>query len=169
LRGTSEFTRARELLKAVYRVRNGFSVVRHPGVYAYEYPEGMRDTWGHLKEEHRYEGSLHVYGERWKVLAAAFEQLEEQNLEAEVEWGSHFRDVIVPLRRCRIDLGIAIREFLEQKKPGEDRPERDQKSRDDRFTKLYEVGTGSEQDSFTPQILAAIKKFEEVLEPKIRK
>jgi hypothetical protein len=118
LRGTSEYTRAKELLKAVYRVRNAFDHVRNPAIWQYEYPEDMVDVSGHLKREFQYEGAAHVYEERWKVLAEAFRDLENENLVAEVEWGTDVRSLIIPLRECRIELQLAIQDHLEAKKPG---------------------------------------------------
>lgn len=72
LKGKSEYAKAKKVLKAVYKVRRAFRHVRHPAIFQYEYPEEMMDTWGHLAKEHDYEGTAHVYENRWKFLAEAF-------------------------------------------------------------------------------------------------
>ena len=103
-----------------------------------------------------------------KYLEEAFKDLEDQTLDAQVEWGKEFQDVIIPLRKCRAELVMAIQDFLEAKKPGgihratpEERIARD--------SKLYYVGENSEHDPFTPQINAAIDPFEKKLRPHINK
>src|SRR5438093_827696 len=63
LKGKSEYAKAKEVLKSVYRVRRGFMAVRAPMIFSYEYPEKMRDQSGSLKREYGYEGTLHVYQE----------------------------------------------------------------------------------------------------------
>ena len=118
LKGKSEYQKAKDVLKAVYRVKDGFRAVRSPAIYSYEYPKEMCDDWGHLKREHQYEGTVHVYQTRFKILDDAFRELEEQNLDAQVEWGNEFEEVIKPLRLCRIELLLAVQDHLEEHKVG---------------------------------------------------
>jgi hypothetical protein len=168
LKGKSEYTKAKEVLKAVYKVRRAFIVVRGPFIFTYEYPENMREDSGHLKTGYDYEGTAHVYRERWKFLAEAFQELEDQTLDAQVEWGSEFQDVISPLRKCRGELQIAIQELLKATKypharQGAFREQMEQRSI------LYYLGENSEQDRFTSDINAAIELFENKLRPHIKK
>src|SRR5436190_17833583 len=51
LKGKSEYIKAKEVLKAVYKVRTAFMHVRNPSVYSHEYPEEMRSEQGYLKGE----------------------------------------------------------------------------------------------------------------------
>lgn|ERR1043166_1488299 len=46
LKGTSEYTKAKEVLKAVYKVGRAFRHIRSASIYEYEYPEEMRDSFG---------------------------------------------------------------------------------------------------------------------------
>src|SRR5687768_11448247 len=101
LKGKSEYEKAKEVLKAAYRVRSAVSHVRHPIIHNSEYPQGMVDETGHLTGENDLEGKEEVYKTRWKVLTDAFGELEEHCLEGQIEWGPEFKDVIVPLRKCR--------------------------------------------------------------------
>jgi hypothetical protein len=168
LKGKSEYQKAKDVLKAVYRVRNGFMIVRSPGIYAYEYPKEMLNDSGYLKSECEYEGTLHVYQTRMKFLEDAFRDLEDQTLEAQVEWGKEFQNVIIPLRKCRGELVIAIQDFLESKKVGR-MHESTSEERKDRRSKLYYVGENFELDSFTPEINTAIESFEKKLRPHINR
>ena len=121
LKGRSEYDKAKAVLKAVYKVQGAFRHVRNPAIFQFEYPEEMTNNWGHLKQEHDYEGTAYVYENRWKILAEAFRELEEQNLDAQVEWGPEFQEIIAPLRKCKIELEIALQNHLEAKKNPHDR------------------------------------------------
>jgi hypothetical protein len=169
LKGKSEYAKAKEVLKAVYKVRSAFNHVRNPAIYQYEYPEEMRDHDGHLKQEHYYEGTLHVYENRWKHLSEAFQELEERNLDAQVEWGPEFQDVIIPLRGCKAELQIAIENMLEGKKNPHERRELSREERQEESSILYHIGKNSRHDKFTPKIDEAIKEFEKRLRPLIKK
>lgn len=97
LKGKAEYQLAKNVLKAVYKVRDAFKIVRHPFIYSYEYPEKMTDHSGHLKSEYNYEGTLNVYEKRFEKLDEAFRDLEEKHFDAQVEWGAQFQEIIVPL------------------------------------------------------------------------
>lgn len=71
LKGKSEYQLAKDILKSVYKVREAFKHVRHIFIFQYEYPENMQGLHGHLKPEHDYEGTAHVYETRWKVMDEA--------------------------------------------------------------------------------------------------
>ena len=168
LKGKSEYELAKRVLISVYKVREAFKQVRNPAIYQYEYPEEMKDESGHLHKDKDYAGSLHVYEERWAVLENAFLELEEHHLEAQVEWGPQFQDVITMLRRCRTDLHLAIHQFLERKRTPEysvaSSVEESKKER----SILYYGGAGSKHDEFSPQIDEAIREFETWLRPHVR-
>lgn len=169
LRGTSEYAKAKQVLKAVYKVRRGFSAVRNPAIYQYEYPPGMTDHTGHLSKEHEYEGTAHVYQARWDVLAEAFTELEEETLDAVVEWGADFQQVIVPLRRCMVELQIEIQNELERKKEPQFAEPLTKEERAHHRSVMYEIGSDSKYDAFTPQIDAAVSVFEDKLRPFVEK
>ena len=120
LKESSEYDLAKRVLKSVYRVREAFKVVRNPAIYQFEFPPEMTDHHGHLKREHDYDGTAHVYETRWKTMEDAFRQLEEWNLDAQVEWGPEFQNRIVKLRACRAKLMIFIQQLLERKKNPEE-------------------------------------------------
>jgi len=169
LKGKSEYTKAKEVLKAVYKVRRGFMIVRSPAMFSYEYPAEMRDESGSLKKEFAYDGTAHAYQERWKKLAEAFRELEDQTLDAEVEWGRQFQEIIIPLRHCFGQLQSAIQDMLSAKKYPYEQASRPRTERAEQRSVLYHVSENSAHDKFTSEINAAIEKFETELRPHIRK
>lgn len=168
LKGKSEYEKAKEVLKAVYKVKRGFSIVRNPMMFSYEYPEHIRDNPGHAEGNDRYEAIAHAYEKRWKHLNDAFQELEDLNLDAIVEWGSEFSEVIVPLRKCKGELLVCLQRHLQSLK----NPERAVSKReegDEERSVLYEIGSDSELDSFTPQIYESISGIEKKLRKHIEK
>lgn len=168
LKGKAEYQLAKDVLKSVYRVREAFKHVRNPIIYQYEYPEEMRDHHSNLKKEQDYEGTAYVYEKRWEVMVEAFGELEEHHLEAQVEWGPEFQDVIKKLRSCRIELLIAIEQMLERKKNPRERALTSAEESAEERSVLYHLGSDSKHDKFTPQIDEAINDFEEWLRPHIK-
>ncbi len=168
LKGKAEYQLAKDVLKSVYRVREAFKHVRNPAIFAYEYPEEMRDYSGHLKRERDYEGTVYVYEKRWEKMTEAFKELEEHHLDAQVEWGAEFQNIIVKLRTCRAELLVEIQRMLDEKKNPQ-RVMRDKSAMEKAFSILYDHGGNSEFDKFTPQVDAAVKEFEVWLRPHIKK
>ncbi len=168
LKGKSEYQLAKDVLKSVYRVREGFKHVRHPAIYQYEYPEEMRNHHGPLKREHDHEGTAHVYEKRWEVMEKAFGELEEYHLDAQVEWGSEFQHKIVKLRSCRVNLMIVIQEMLERKKNPREAALSTAEEKAKEQSVLYHIGSDSKHDKFTPEIEDAIDEFERWLRPYIK-
>jgi hypothetical protein len=164
LKGKSEYQLAKDVLKAVYKVRDAFRHVRNPVIYSYEFPEAMRDSNGSLKREHDHEGMAHVYEKRFSILNGAFMDLEEKHLEAQVEWGQEFQEIIIPLRECRAELLVTVQSMLERKKT-RDRMTPDEASNETSI--LYHLGKDSKYDKFTPKIEEAVNKFEKWLRPHI--
>jgi hypothetical protein len=136
LKGASEYALAKDLLKAVYRVREGFMHVRNPMMFSYEYPEHARDSWGHAKPELKAEALEYAYQNRWKYLHEAWTNLEEKNLEAQVEWGPEYQMAIRPLRRCRVELQLAIEDVISAVKPNAKSPTAAAKERDEKKSML---------------------------------
>ena len=168
LKGKAEYQLAKDVLKSVYKVREAFKHVRNPIIYQYEFPEDMRDHHGHLKSEHDYEGTAHVYEKRWEKMAEAFGELEQHHLAAQVEWGPEFQDVIVKLRSCRIELQVALQQMLERKKNPREALLMKSEERAEEKSVMYHLGSDSKHDKFTPQIDEAINDFEKWLRPHIK-
>ncbi|MEJ0089595.1 MAG: hypothetical protein WDM80_07620 [Limisphaerales bacterium] len=169
LKGKSEYQKAKDILKAVYRVKNGFMVVRSPWMDSSEYSKECFDENGHLKKGMEFEGQLYAYQTRMKNLEEAFAELESQTLDAQVEWGKEFVGVIIPFRLYRHQLVMAIQNHLQTKKlDGGSRLSPEEKK--DIRPKLYYVcEDDATVDPFTAQINQAIEGFEKRLRPHINK
>ncbi|MHA7879225.1 MAG: hypothetical protein ACX931_05525 [Saccharospirillum sp.] len=167
LKGRSEYQIAKDTLRAVYRVREAFKHVRGPAIYGYEYPEEMTNTQGHLKNEFKHAGTAHVYEKRWKVLHEAFVDLEKCHLEAMVEWGSEYQDVIVPLRKCRVDVQLAIQHLLSRYQNPHEPDWMNVDEQKEQQAILYYGGENSKYNTFTPKIDDAVTKFEVWLRPHV--
>lgn len=164
LKGSSEYTLAKDLLKTIYRVREGFKHVRNPAIFNYEYPKEMIDETGHLKRGSEADGTRHVYSERLKVLSEALISLEDRNLNAQVEWGADYARMIVAIRKCRNELLDAIRNLVEAKMPGGERRTKPEMSQERSI--LYYLGEDHpDLDKFTPEINAAVSVYEAQLRP----
>ena len=160
LKGKSEYQLAKDVLRTVYDVREGFIHVRKPAIFSYEYPEDMVDTSGHLKKEFKHSGTAHVYQERFKKLDSAFIKLEELNLDALVEWGSEHQDKIVPLRKCRAELFVQIQDMIRRYENPEEENWKTKEERIEERYIIYYTGENSKKDKFTPEINKAIDLFE---------
>ena len=168
LKGKAEYQLAKDVLKSVYKVRDAFHHVRNPAIFAYEYPEEMRDYSGNLKPEKDYEGLHYVYEKRWEKMNEAFKELEEHHLNAQVEWGPEFQNVIINLRSCRAELLVEIQRMLDEKKNPR-RVIRDEESMEKTFSILYDRGSNKDFEKFTPKINAAVQESEVWLRPHIKK
>lgn len=166
LKGGAEYQLAKDVLKAVYRVREAFVAVRNPAIFQYEYPEVMRSHTGHLRDDKKYEGTAHVYEKRWEQMSSAFSSLEELHLQAQVEWGPEFQDRIRKLRVCRAELMGAIQDMLDGIRNPHSRSDTTLQERREERSVLY-WGGGKELDKFTGQIDEAISEFENWLRPKV--
>jgi len=160
LKGKSEYQISKDVLRAVYKVREAFKHVRNPVIYQYEYPEDMTSSSGHLKSEHIFEGNAHVYEQRWKVLHKAFVELEECFLEALVVWGSDYQDTIAPLRLCRGEVQMAIQHLLSKYRNPHEADWMNAEERKRQRAVIYYGGKESKYDTFTPEIDLAVQKFE---------
>jgi hypothetical protein len=97
----------------------------------------------------------------------AFVELEKLHLEAMVEWGSEYQDVIVPMRHCRAEVQIAIQHLLSRYQNPHEPDWMDKEEKKKQQAVLYYGGDDSKYDTYTPEINDAVTKFEEWLRPHI--
>jgi hypothetical protein len=169
LKGKSEYQKAKDILKAVYRVKNGFMVVRSPWMDSSEYPKECFDENGYFKKGTEFEAHLYAYQTRMKSLEEAFVELENQTLDAQVEWGKEFVGVIIPFRLYRHQLVMAIQNHLQTKKLNGGRELSPEERKDIRPKLYYICEDDATIDPFTAQINQAIEGFEKRLRPHINK
>lgn len=167
MKGESEYERAQKVLKAVYRLRDAFIKLRLQGIYVYEYPENVLDENCQFKSGDKFEAIDYVYTQRLKVFEEPMMELEDEYLNALVEWGDDFKDKIIPVRECIVDFRIALSTYLDSIR--NDRPKTDLSSdeRKEMNGNLYFSGT--ERDLLTPKMNEAVRGFEQFLRPKIDK
>lgn len=173
LKGKSEYTLAKEVLRAIYQVREGFKHVRDPLMSGYEYPKDTIGPNGMLIPEKEYEAFSHAYDKRWEVLKNALMELEEKHIEAQVEWGPENQAKIIGIRKCAKQLQFIIWDFLERKRKPDQERWRQENTDPKEITKydrkqtsiLYDHGPENE---FTQQINSAVIEFEEWLRPKVK-
>lgn len=164
LRGKSQYALAKEILKSVYEVREGFKRVRQQVIFQYEYPESMVDYHGHLLPEKEYDGMVYVYQQRLNVLEEAFHTLEQKHLDSQVEWGTHLHDMIIPLRECRAELRSSISFRLKSIK-NRSEAERLTGNQKDEYVKMTNemaaiMTAKTSGETFTKKINDALEKFE---------
>jgi hypothetical protein len=167
LKGSSEYERAKALMRSVYQTRRAFSIVRNPMMHGYEYPEDMRQQFD-VTPQIEAERTMHAYAKRFEALDRAWKTLQEEVLEAEVEWGTDtkFRDLLNKMWGFVVDLQFAVQWTIERKRSPRD-PAPDYLKRAEARSVLYELGPDSKYDSFTPQLDELVRDFEKATRPYI--
>lgn len=130
-------------------------------MFSSEYPDEFNeDRFGgdELKNRRtKFEARQYAYGKRWEHLHAAFSDLKESLLNAEVEWGGDLSLSVEELRKCQNDLLFAVQDQLRQENPDLHSFERyNNFSYNERQEILYEL----ENDLFTQKIKEAVSKIE---------
>jgi hypothetical protein len=167
LKGSSEYERAKALMRAVYQTRRSFTIVRNPLMQGYEYPEDMRQGFD-VSPEQEADRTAYAYSKRFEALQKAFSGLQEEVLEAEVEWGTDtgFRPLLNQMWGHVVDLQFAVQWMIERKRnPDEPEPEHLEKA--NARSILYELGSNSKYDSFTPELDQTVTEFETETRPYI--
>ena len=165
LKGRATYQTAKELLKAVYEVRNAFEYVRSQAVYADDYPPELCNTSGDLLFSKQLEGARAKYKKRVQVLDRSFSKLGDNLLSAQVEWGEDFREKISDLIQCNNLLKKHIRRRLENLKRKLEDPGWDES----RLHKVEElvIFADFKDDKFLARIDKSVREIEKWLFPKI--
>lgn len=171
LKGRAEYQLAKDTLKAVYKVRDAFKHVRNPVTFISEYPEHLVGPTGPQNPKDQHEAQVYAYQQRFQKLDDAFQELEDLNLDAQVEWGPEFSHVIEKLRRCRVDLLMAVQSHLREMNPQGPGalPDRTQEQIRRQDAVLYDPGGNAEPNEFDEQINEAVAEFEPWLRPHVEK
>ncbi len=166
--GAAEYKLARDLLLAVYAVREGFKHVRLPTIYPFEFPQHLFGADGTVSHEDHHKAVAYAYEQRLNLLGEAFQKLENLSLEAEVHWGAQFTNALIELRKLRFRLRHVITEYVRALDPSVRslRKEQSGKELNEQNSVLYYLGEGpSEHDTFTPEINGVVSYFETFLRP----
>ncbi len=111
LKGTNEFELSKEILENVYKVKRAFAYVRNPGIYKSEYPKELQDILT-LNTEQKAYATQYYYNKRLEILHNEFEKLENSFLKGIVLFNIT-DEIILPLRKCRASLIIALQDLYE--------------------------------------------------------
>lgn len=162
LRGKANFEVARELIKALYKLRDELSYCRSPFVSASEFPDNYYNvTTEKRSNEDEGQAYAHVYSKRWEPVGKAIQDFDAYLLEAEALWGPTIKEKAKELRQCVKNLRVDIEAFINNKySGGED-------FQDKEYAKEIRASISdmkSKENKLTNEINAAI----ESLEPEIR-
>ena len=168
LRGTVEYELTRRLLRATYKYRDGFSLVRHPVMFGSEHPPLPADFQG-TRDDERFHGLAGAYSSRWDRLMDARRELDAELLEAEVIWDNSIRDKYRKLFELQGELFSVLSSYLGASNPRNSEGVRraaEQFLRERRDA-LYE--TNFEEDTFSKDLRAAVQDVESTLKPHLRR
>lgn len=168
LKGTVEYDLTRRLLRSTYKLRDSFSVVRNPIMWANEFVPVPTDFKG-SDDDARYYGMSAAYEKRWNHVVEARRELEAELLEAEVIWDRSIRDRYTKLFQLQQELIAYLNTYLRVQDPKAGFSMRDSYSEVLRKRRdvLYE--DGSPEDEFARDLVSAIAAIEEHLKPHLRK
>lgn len=115
LKGRANFDAARNLLRSVYKIREGFFLVRQRLIVESEFPSGYSGSGGSTPKERKQHASAmaHVFQNRWQALGPAVEEIEAHRIEAEVLLGKDVAEKMEPFLFCVRRLQVGIQSYLE--------------------------------------------------------
>jgi len=169
LRGRNEYDLARRLLTALYRVREAIRAARSPSMSSSEYesrPDRAADDRPWSGKDMRY-----AYQQRWNRISEPLVELDTALLEAEALWGKVLKSSRAALQKCLADLWVNIVRHLRANAP-DDLPFLQRKPMtaeeiEQNDAVVWDLGEG--KDAFGDQVAAAVREFEDVLRPHLRR
>lgn len=165
LKGTANFDVARDLLRAVYKVRNEVEFCRSPMIMAHEFPDWYKGSIGKHSEEEEGKAWGQAYRVRFVPVADAVSELDLKTLEAEVLWGQDIKDKSLELRQLVRNLQVAMEAVVRDKYSGGE----DFKDRDFGKSMRSIVSSGTKEDEFGKKVLNAVADLEATIRPHLPK
>ena len=167
LKGKTEYELARRLLRTVYKVRDAIRLVRNPIMGAGEISQALQENNIEVDQhDERFDAisQRSVYQRRLDKVQDALTELALDVFEAEAIWGQGIREKLEPLRKSVLTLFADIMLYLEQiEEP--DRHILDRETAHKIRGVIYECSEDPSKDSFTAEIIEAIKQVEDYLRP----
>jgi hypothetical protein len=171
LKGNTEYNLAKNIMTAVYELREAISFVRHPLM---EIPAEPNASAEKLKEmddiQKRWLSTYQTYQKRWEPVRTIRAKLDANLLEAEVIWGKEFILKVQPLTQLVNKLFFSIQQFMEVENPN---ISNDQKLNDRDIIKelrkriFYNGDDKDENDEYWTSFKTAINEIEKTLKPHI--
>ncbi len=168
LKGTVEYDLTRRLLRAIYKLRDAFAVVRNPIMWANEFVPPPPDFKGDAEDE-RFYGMAAAYEKRWDHVVNARRELDAELLEAEVLWDGGVHERFKKLLQLQQELLVNLNAHLRSQNPRT--PPATRESTYEALRKRREVlyADGSPDDEFAKDLASALKVVEDHLKPHLKK
>lgn len=162
-----QYELAKRLLHAVYKVRDGFSHVRHPFMSVAEYPkdEQSKTPMETSDRGSQYKAISHAYEKRWEHLVSALRELETEITQAQVFWGPDKSNLLTPVRECVVSLQIAIENQLRSILGEEVYTDKDERVAE--RSVLY-GRSDLAKDPFAQKVQKALDPIEEMVRPHLK-
>lgn len=159
--GKDEYDLAKKLMFNFYQYREAMSMVRHPAVWAFEYPkdEGQELQWQDSSVRHK--GLIHAYGKRWEKLGEIKALILTAILESQVLWGDDLRKICDKIFKLEHEIYVEISFYLQKMDP-------EQKIEDKCDLKKIYDSQDENKDYFRLKFAPLLKEVEDYLLPKIR-
>src|SRR5690606_9432643 len=113
----------------------------------------------------------YAYQKRWDRISAALVELDADLLEAEALWGATLKSPRAALQKCLADLWVNILKHLRANAPDElpflQRQPMTAEEIEQNDAVVWNLGEG--KDVFGDQVAAAVREFELVLRPHLRR
>ncbi len=168
LKGTVEYDLTRRLLRATYKLRDAFAVVRNPIMWASEFVPPPPDFKGSADDEWFY-GMAAAYEKRWEHVVDARRELDAELLEAEVIWDRQVHDRFKNLLQLQQELLANLNAHLRAQNPKNSPEVRESTYDSIRKRRKVLYADASPEDEFAKDLLLALKEVEEHLKPHLRK
>jgi hypothetical protein len=152
LRGTSEYELAKKLMLEVYRLRDALQATRNPFLSISESDkDDTKDTW-----------EITAYNKRWDNVREILTDFYVTSLEAEVVWDHNTKQAKKSLLNLVRDLNFALEMFVMHK---------NNKAFTKDFQKNYRdtINHTSEYDKYSKSLNEAVKAYEKILKPYLKK
>ena len=165
LKGKANFDVARDLLRAVYKIRNEVEFCRSPMIFAHEFPDWYRGSLGKHDDDEVGKAWGHAYRVRFVPVADAVSEFDLKTLEAEVLWGQQIKEKSQELRQLVRNLQVAMEAVVRDKYSGGE----DFKDRDFGKSMRSIVSSSTKGDEFGQNVLAAFADLESAIRPHLPK
>jgi len=164
LRGTTEYTLAKNVLAAIYELRASISSMRFWISFRAPHLDiAVDQRTGEM--ENKWLETVRTYEEKWRSVSSALTKLRAVLFETEAVWGQKFVDSIDPIYNFVTKLRLAIQFHIEAGDPNTPSARSDMNKIKEREAILY--GDLSEEDEFSTGLNDAIHKIEIELKPHI--
>lgn len=163
LRGKADFDTARDVVRALYKVREALTRARSPLISGGEFPEGYHRDFHARSDEEEAQALMHVYSNRWRPVADALGELGTAALGAEAIWGPQIREKVLTLRLCAFELFGAMEDRVGDVQSGGQRFRNRHLKDDATWDALHASHDGS--NPLDVKITHAINELEDLLRP----